>query len=128
MNPARAGERSVNWSATFVYNGLRGVAAGVMFGLVVLWVGDPSGPPFWAPPFLFPIGLLMFFAPLGAVASGLQRAGVPYTGAFLTLLALFMAVGDPLLWALSRLRPGLLPIDDQSFFSLRVVQIIENPM
>lgn len=109
------------WKETFLYNGLRAAGAGIVLGTLMLLTGEPAAdalPAF----FIWPIGYFIFLLPVGLVAAWLSS--IPFVGLFSAFIALLVAVGDPVVFALNKFRPEWVPVDRPSFFSLKLIQFV----
>lgn len=134
--------KSIQWGPTLQVNLLRAAAAGVVWGVVSLLgflasVFDTRPGVEWpllAMPALYPIMMpfayLIFLLPIGlvggAVASFPNIVGLVAAGVVL-MVALIVTVGDPLVWALHRARPRLVPIDRYPFVGFCLVLYVLRP-
>ncbi len=112
------------WKETLWYNCMRAGFAGLIWSVVLVAGGSsPSylilGPPMFAL-FMYPVfgittALFMaFFGPVGLFA-----------GAF---AAMFMvSVGDPFVYALSKIKPEWVPVEKPSIFSLILLKRVSVP-
>ncbi len=115
--------KHVSWPDTLKYNFVRSAAAGIVWCLLGLLSGAK-----WQSfqMLLFPICYFIFMLPLGMLTGWLSGRGVPWVGLFAAFVALSVAIGDPLVFALKKAKPELLPVDHPRFFSLRVVIFVLN--
>jgi len=111
---------SVLWRETFWLNGLRAAGAGIVWCLVLILTGSPGE----GLGMLVGIPVSYFFAlvPIGLVAAWLSW--IPFVGLITGLFALVVAVGDPLVYALSQFRPGWIPTEDPDMFSLQLISFV----
>jgi len=120
----------VDWKATVQVNVMRAAAAGFIVGTMVacMSAGDASvgSSPAWlmAMPLIYavvlPVGLPVYGG-MAMFCGFLSARGVPFVGLFAGAMSLMFALGDPPLFLLHRARPDLVPMDQPSFFSLRIV-------
>lgn len=104
----------IAWLPTLVTLGLRALAAGVVWTLIILVQGMAAANPVEATLVLlvgFPLTIIVFFVPVGLAAQFLSGLGVPVVGLLTYLAALVIMVGDPLLFILHKLF-HILPLRD----------------
>ena len=127
----------VDWKATLQVNVMRAAAAGFIIGTVMALMlsGEPSAGSnrlmVLAMPLIYavvlPIGLPFYFA-MAMFLGFLSDLGVPFVGLFNVFLSFIFAIGDPFLFLLHRSRPDLVPLDQPSFFTLRIVIFVLDPL
>ena len=110
------------WKETIWYNAMRTGGAGFLVGFLTIPEFGPLGPLLSALCFLFaypvvsaiivPFGL--FLGPVGLLAAG-------FAAIFL------VALGDPLVYALSKWKPGWVPVDRPAIFSLKLLIRVKAP-
>lgn len=113
----------VNWRATVIYNGMRGVACGLTWMFLSLAILPPDQivgallfPIFW--PLLWLTSL-----PLGFALSMIRFRGI--WEAIPPCLALFVvSPGDPWVFFLSLARKGSVPMSDPPIFSLQLAWLV----
>lgn len=127
----------VDWKKTIQLNAMRAAAAGLIVGslmaVVVVSMGTTLGeravglafPLIYA--VILPIGLPMYFA-IAVVCGKLGELGVPFVGWLPVFMAIMFAFGDPLIYLLHRSRPDLVPVDQPSVISLRLVIFVLDTM
>ncbi|MFB6231212.1 MAG: hypothetical protein ABEL04_08655 [Salinibacter sp.] len=115
----------VFWQETLWHNALRGVGAGIVWGTLMLFT-DNVGEALRMMVML-PVAYLLFFLPVGLLAAWLSSMSVPLVGLIAAFFSLIVAVGDPLVYALSKFRPEWVPVDRPDFFSLRIVIFVLSP-
>lgn len=113
----------VLWKETLWHNALRAVAAGVVWGLVMLFAGTEGNPVAMAAG--MPLMYFVVLLPVGLLASLLSS--IPFVGLFVAFIALLVAVGDPLVYVLSKFKPEWVPIDRPDIFSLRIIVFVLSP-
>jgi hypothetical protein len=126
----------VQWGKTLWLNLLRAFCAGIVWGLVMLiasFSNPPSGdaPPWYALPFIFPLGFL-FTLPMFLIAAKIFLAAMGDSGEFAVnlvtiLLGLGLAAGDPFVFALHRIKPTLVPTEKFNFLNFALVLYVLDP-
>jgi len=106
----------VAWKETAILNLSRSVAAGIMWFLIC-WVGFNVASFVWL---FFPVQYLLVLAPIGVLCSYLARV-IPFVGLITLVLAVLIVVGDPIIFAITQLKPGLLPVGNYSPFNFVLV-------
>jgi len=127
--------KKIQWGRTLGLNLLRAFAAGVVWGIVMLFASagspDPNAPPWFAMPFFLPFGYL-FFLPCFLIAGKLVTMvgggiGELAVGLGTIIFGLGIAVGDPLVFALHKLKPALVPTEKFSFINFAIVVFVLDP-
>lgn len=113
----------VFWKETLWHNALRAVGAGIVWGLLLLSTGTVGES--LRMMVMLPLIYFVVLLPVGLLASLLSS--IPFVGLFAAFIALLVAVGDPLVWVLSKARPEWVPVDRPGFFSLRIVIFVLSP-
>jgi hypothetical protein len=126
--------KKVQWALTLWINLLRAFAAGSVITVIMLIFGvntGPNAPPLLAIPFLAPliylIGLpayLIAAKMMSLVAGGAGGIGVLIVSA---LLGTVLALGDPLVFALHKFRPALVPMEKFNFMNFTVCLWVLDP-
>lgn len=110
------------WKETIWYNAMRTGGAGFLIGFLLIPEYGPFGPllgPF-AFMFMYPViaaiivPFSIFLGPVGLIA-----------GAFGAIF--FVSLGDPLVYALSKVKPEWVPVDRPSIFSLKLLIRVKAP-
>lgn len=100
----------IHWGSTLALAVMRLVAASLVIGLAsLIFTGDPIGL------MAGPVVLALFVA-AAFVGGILDKMGVPVIG-ITVLLGFVVLAGDPLLWIISKQKPGLLPIENFGMFN-----------
>lgn len=76
---------------------------------------------------LFPVVYFSALLPIGLFAAWLGGLGVAWAGLF-ALPAFAVIVGDPLIFFVSRLKPGIIPIEKPGFLNFKSVVFILDEM
>ena len=112
------------WKDTLWLAVLRSAGAGVVWALVAVlinWHGNPLvllvG---------WPVSYFVFFLPVGLATAWLSEL-IPFVGLFAGVIALFVAVGDPLVFALSRFTPTSVPVERPRFFQFQIIVFVMSP-
>lgn len=121
--------KRIRWKETLQVNALRAFAAGIVWAFICLFImiGDPkTGTGLtYGQLFLLPIGTvagyLAIYMPLGIFFSFLSSMGIPLVGFVAALFALIVAVGDPVMFIIHKVKPGLVPVKDYSFICFRLI-------
>ena len=129
--------KKVQWGRTLWLNLLRAFAAGVVWAIVMLiasFSNPPSAdaPPWYALPFILPIGYL-FVLPMFLITAKIFVAftgdiGELGVGLATILFGLALAVGDPLVFTLHRLKPALVPTEKFNFLNFALVLYVLDPL
>jgi peptidoglycan/LPS O-acetylase OafA/YrhL len=116
--------KNIHWPSTMKYNLLRASGAGIVWLVLALLTGQG-----WHAftMLFFPVVFLVFFLPIGLFAAWLSSLGIPWVGLVAALIAVFVAVGDPLVFVLKKARPELVPAEKVKFFNLQTVIFILSP-
>lgn len=115
-----------DWTSTLILNGERAIASGIVWALVMLS---------WSPPdqswidslkicYEFPIAYMFGLLPLGLLAIKLNEHGIEWAGIFVGIVSLLIVVGDPLVYAASKLLPRLVPFTGLKFFNRVLVLLV----
>lgn len=110
--------KRINWPATALYNLIRSASAGIVWFVIMLFTSQPSDA--WHALGL-PLAYFAFLLPLGLFCAFLIDRGVPLAGLVTILFALILAVGDPLLFVVHKIKPTLLPVDRPGFFNFKLI-------
>lgn len=109
----------VAWKETLILNVARSIAASLVWFLIILL----SSNTFPLALLTFPIQYLLFFVPLGIFCSYVSRI-LPFVGLITLALAIIIVVGDPLIWLITSLKPGLLSVDKYSPFNFVLIMYV----
>ena len=123
--------RSVNWGQTILYNLMRAMGAGVVWGIVMLcFVPRIHGEQPWvafALPLVFPLGYFCIYLPLGLLLSVIGSI-IPLVGLMSVFIALFfVTLGDPLICILYAIAPRIVPVQRPAFLSLALIYWVLKP-
>lgn len=127
--------KKVQWGRTLGLNLLRAAAAGVVWGIIMLFASGgspaPDAPPWFALPFILPIGYL-FVLPLFMLTAKIFVAftggiGELAVGLATIFFGLGLAVGDPLVFTLHRLKPALVPTEKFNFINFALILFVLDP-
>lgn len=128
--------KKVQWGRTIWLNLLRAFCAGIVWGIVMLiasFGNRPSAdaPPWYAIPFLAPL-MYLFFLPIFFISAKIFTAfvgglGEFVVGIFTIFLGLAVAVGDPLVFTLHKLKPALVPTERFNFLNPTLVLFVFDP-
>jgi hypothetical protein len=123
--------KKVQWVRTLWLNLLRAFAAGLVVTIIVLISGGntgPSGPPLFAMPFLAPLMYLLVL-PAYLVAAKIMTNLGGGVGVLIVsvILGLVLAAGDPLVFALHKLQPTLVPTEKFHFMNFTLCLWVLDP-
>lgn len=121
--------RSVQWAETLRYNLLRSLCAGITLAVIFLFVriSSPGPGPNPLVALLMPVGYLLAYLPVGLLLQKLGGlVGVFYLAA-VVMAILSVSLGDPLVFLLRRIVPGLVPVEDPPFISTSLVIYVLKP-
>jgi len=76
---------------------------------------------------LHPIGYFPIILPIGLIAFFLTKANVPFAGLFAIFISLTIAIGDPLVYLVHKIKPELVPVEKYGFFNLQIIIYVTNP-
>lgn len=110
--------KNILWKPTFQVNLTRAVVAGIVWTIIAYFMGmetPPGMPGKWLYMFIWPIGYLLFFLPLGIVAGWLNRIGIPFVGLLTFIPAMMVIPADPIMFILHKVNPNLVPVDEYRF-------------
>jgi len=117
--------RKIRWKETLLLNFVRSVFAGVAWMVILFIMSVQMGgrAPDLAPwqALIFPLSYLTFFLPLGLVCMFLGEIGVPLIGLMTFVTASCVAVGDPLVFVLHKMIPGLVPVKNFGLLNFRLI-------
>lgn len=111
--------RSIDWRSTLWFNLLRATLAGLVIAAIALSLDGVSGNKLLQALLIvpaMPMVYLILILPLSLLTSLLAR--VPFIGLVSLMLAIMVALGDPLICLLKRIWPASVPIDSPALFSL----------
>ena len=114
---------SVLWKETFQHNAMRVFGAGVVWFLILALTGTGENPLVML--IALPVVYVIVLLPVGLIASWLSS--IPFVGLFAAFASFLVAVGDPLIFGLSKFKPEWVPLQKPDFFSLRVVHFVTSP-
>ena len=121
--------KKIDWGSTLKYNLMRAVAAGIVWGFVML-ITDPAknALPALFTPIFFPVIYLFLVTVVIGVLSLYARSPFPFAelaaGITMLLWAFVVAVGDPLIYLLHKRKPGFVPVDQPRFFDFHLVVFV----
>lgn len=123
---------SVQWGRTSALNTLRSFAAGLAWAVVVLISsGGSAASGWWFIPVVLPAGYVMFLPIyfltckiMTAFSGDIGQLGV---NLMTFLLALAVAVGDPLVYFLHRAKPYLVPTHTRKPINVTTVLYVTDP-
>lgn len=103
----------IKWQDTLIFNAARSAAASLIWGIGVA-LGNQNLT--LALPLIVGFFIVLFctYVPLGIALVYISRFFWP-AGVVVCIIALLIAVGDPLVFIFSRMKPGILPIIDRFY-------------
>lgn len=134
--------KKVQWGRTLWLNLLRALAAGVVWAIVgvVVALSNPQEQSPWYAFLVLPLGTPLAYLVMLPVyflvvkimyaisaISGVEGLGEFGAGAMAIVFGLALAVGDPLVFALHRAKPGLVPTEKFSFLNFALVLYVLDP-
>ena len=115
-----------DWKHTLIVNLERAVGASIVWAIVRAFGWLPNE---WSPigvlfgfPFFYFFGLL----PLGLIGIKLQERGVSWVGLAGTVASVAILAGDPLVYALSKAAPHLVPVSDFKLFNRVLILLVQK--
>lgn len=113
----------INWKQTAILNSMRAVCAGIVLAVVFLFGGLPKET---VMSYLFGMIFIYWIVifPMGYLTAKLSEWGVPFVGIFSLFLSLLIAVGDPLLFILSKIFRQLPVSPDFAPFNLAPIFLV----
>lgn len=126
--------RDIAWGPTLLLQLMRSVSAGIVWTAILLAAGN-GGEAFQAifmVPLYYLLGvpfILLIFKAVSPIFSavGLGWGADLAYGLLTLLLALGIMVGDPLLFALKHIKPGILPVEKFKFFNFCMIFFVMKP-
>jgi hypothetical protein len=129
--------RAIRWGATLQVLLVRSIAAGIVWGIVIICTGNnPRNPPGVVMPLLFPLIFMPFLlcsVIFGKIVStifgviGFEVIGQLMFG-FFSLVAMFgIIVGDPLVFMLHRNAPKAVPVEKFNFLNFMALMFVLDP-
>lgn len=127
--------RKVQWARTFGLNLLRAVSAGIVWAIIRLFMGGEGAgaglPPWYMMPVYLPAVyftfLPFFFVTAKIITTFLGKSGEAVVGLLTLFFGLVVAVGDPLVYLLFKVRPRLVPTQSFSFVNLCIILFVLDP-
>jgi hypothetical protein len=114
---------NVQWGPTLLLNFWRSVAAGIVWFVIMLSSQEPlSGA---AAALLLPVGYFVVVLPLGLLAIFLTNAGVPYVWYLSLAAAVMIMVGDPILFLISLIKPGIFGVQYYSPINYKLIMLVK---
>jgi hypothetical protein len=126
--------KKVQWGRTLWLNLLRAFAAGLVITIIVLISGGntgPNGPPLLAIPFLAPL-IYLIALPAYLIATKIMATfagGAGGVGVLIVsvMFGLVLVAGDPLVFALHKLKPALVPTERFNFMNFTLCIWVLDP-
>jgi hypothetical protein len=125
--------KAIRWGPTLLLHLMRAFSAGLVWCLVMLFVGGggPNTPSPFSMFVMFPI-LYFTFVPMILIICKIMSAFIAVLGeAFYAMVSFFLAlgiiVGDPLLLALNKFKPGILPLRKFNFVNFSMILFVLDP-
>ena len=124
--------RSILWGPTLQVLLLRSIAAGIVWGTVIIFTGHRD-PPGVAMPLLFPLLFMPFclimvgfgkFVSVLLGAFGLALIGQLIYGVYTLFAMACIMVGDPLVWLLHRQVPQAVPVEKFGFLNFCAILFV----
>ncbi len=113
---------NVQWGPTLLLNFWRSVAAGIVWFIVRLLIQDPL--PEAASMLLLPVVYFVVLLPLGLLAIFLTNVGVPYVWFVSLVAAVSIIVGDPILFLIGLIKPGIFGVQHYSPLNFKLIMLI----
>ncbi|MBT6225299.1 MAG: tetratricopeptide repeat protein [Candidatus Scalindua sp.] len=117
--------KSIQWKETLQLNLIRSAFAGPVWIIIGIALGAPISDVMVM--LLFPIVYFTFMMPLGLLGSFLSNIGIPFAGLATAFAAIFVAVGDPLVFFLKQYKPEFIPVEEYQFFNFRMIMFVLEP-
>lgn len=111
---------NINWKSTLWLNLLRSVSAGITWFIIRAFLQDGEA----ASMLLLPVVYLVILLPLGLLAIGLSRVGVPFVSLLSLMAAIAIVVGDPLLYLVSLFKPDIVPMKNFSPINFALILFV----
>lgn len=113
---------NVQWGPTLLLNFWRSVAAGIVWFIIRLFMQDPLSEA--ASMLLLPVVYFVVLLPLGLLAIFLTNAGVPYVWLVSLIAAVSIIVGDPILFLISLIKPGIFSVRHYSPLNFKLIMLV----
>ena len=112
-----------DWKSTLLLNLERAVAAGIVWTVIILVSGFPVSESLkWL--YQFPIMYLVGLVPIGLIAIKLGEQGIEWAKIVGGIISLLIIVGDPIIYAVHKLLPGVVPVDQFKMFNRVLVLLV----
>lgn len=122
--------KNVCWTPTLKLAAMRFVAAALIWTACAPFL--PSGPGAPPPPawhqmlIIFPV-LMALALPVVLICQALAQRGVPWIGLVPLMASFSVAVGDPILLVLDKMRPGTIPLENFKFMNFAFFILVLKP-
>jgi hypothetical protein len=128
--------KNVKWGATIQLNMMRVFFASIIWIPIIALSGSKSDTPIFAIPFIAPIAYICIFPFMLITLSIIDKIPVLLGGRFIADIVLLIfpfavgiaiALGDPLVFALKKIQPNLVPMQKFNFVSFVWCIFVLNP-
>jgi hypothetical protein len=124
--------KKIQWVPTFLLHLMRAFSAGLIWCLVMMFTGARGTVSPFSILLTFPI-IYFTFVPMILVISKIMSIFIDVLGeGFYAMVSFFFAlliiVGDPLLFVLNKLKPGILPVEKFNIVNFSMMLFILDPI
>ncbi|NUM45469.1 MAG: hypothetical protein HUU38_12260 [Anaerolineales bacterium] len=116
--------KHIQWGSTLWLALLRSLSSTVMWFFIALALQDDAAFSMLA----FPVIYFAILLPAGLIASVLNDWGVPFVWFILLMASISIIVGDPLLWVINKIKPGIVPVEEYGFINFKLIIFVLDPI
>ncbi|BBO83093.1 hypothetical protein DSCO28_36590 [Desulfosarcina ovata subsp. sediminis] len=120
--------KRIKWKETLWLNFIRAFFAGIVYVIICIFAGEGNT---FADAFkiilIFPFSYLFVILPMGLFMNFLSGIGVPFVGLVGIIFSLIVVLGDPIVFAIHKLKPTLVPVKKFRIINFRlIIFILDN--
>lgn len=126
--------KAIQWGPTLLLQLMRSVSAGIVWTVILLaaGLGSQAFQAIFMVPLYYLIGVPFVLLMIKAVGVIFGAIGFGWAvdlgyGFFTLILALGIMVGDPILFFLNKIKPGLLPVEKFNFLNFTMILFVLDP-
>lgn len=116
--------KKIMWLSTLWVNFLRSLFAGPVFLLIMFFVDDRSNS--LLPFLMFPVAYFLCLLPFGIFLYILNDMGVPFAGYLYIFFSILVALGDPFVFILHKIKPSFVPVYKFNMFNFDIIIFVTN--
>lgn len=116
--------KKIMWRPTLWVNFLRALFAGPVFFVILLLTGERS--PEMISALMLPVTYFIFLLPMGLLFYFLSNIGVPFVGWMPIIFSVLIALGDPFVFLLHKMKPTFVPVYKFNFINFNLIIFVTN--